>query len=839
MRVLRHLEHNWRNVTGAILTTYPFSARFFESVVLPVFQNNNTGTNNVILLDRKSYIGSLSAAATEAQPQLAGKQYYLAPVTTAANRTFHPKIFFLGGERYAAAYIGSANLTQQALTHNRETMSMIDCDVDEAASSEAAVLLSEVRSFLQSLLELDAADGMGHIPKQRLAATLNATAWTTDPTVSEDARSTWFLHNLSRAILPQVFERIAARGETIQQVRLTAPFYGRTLAVPKAFTDRKIATTLVLQDEHTQIEVPALESWLSQPLAAAETYTDTRYTHGKALQLTTEEAQYTLAGSPNLSPPALLEATTATTPAGNVEAALLRCDPLDDASSLFATEPFDTAEATIDSFTPTDRSLPAARSDATVSESEEITLESVSFTNYRSFGGGVLEFQARVPTRCRNNTVTLRLIPHGDETDETNITFDERDIEQEAEHEGYISICAKATFRTNAKSRAVKSGGQAILRCDDVSSSPRWIDVYNPTQGEEAIAATSDAGVSFVPYLLPGLFTGTAEEQAETRESLLTFLEQMRSRNAESNSTTSVEPDTDGSDTDTTPPGGLKMRDWEATSASRDPTKIIKSIYTGWINDIDSWLTQLRANPTDVCERIGGHLAGVNRMSLLLLLMERAGNANGNPLPDSIAILPRQFMKTVYTEQDLHQDVDSEVAALLEYAASIESAATEPIPELEDGIYSQVYPQIITGAVIAESHIASTTAEYHRQQSWLFETLISQCFRTLDDLIDALEANAIDTTVTRCLEAIEETRAFIERSDQLRRVASTRYLETTAFESQLRTTLGRTILIAGPAAIRTYRDRFGPHGVSEVERVFETEVQYLPREHRRQVESVL
>jgi HKD family nuclease len=475
MRLLHHLDTHDQNVYGAVLTTFPFSARFFERVILPLLTAKSTGQNNVVFLDRAFYERTLERSSDETRPRRAGRDYYLAPVPTPAQRAFHPKVFFFGGRRYAAAYIGSANLTQQALTRNREVVTYVDCVAPsseaesdselEPAMQQRAALLEEIRQFVARLPMLEGAAGIGTIPTERVAAITDAAGWT-EAYMAVENRRRWFLHNLDRPILKQLFERLESNDEVPARASLSAPFYGGSMVVPKAFTDRGIETTLWLQNDSTQIDREALEEWLDHPEAAVRVYHDSRYTHGKVLQVETDTTRYTLAGSPNLSAPALLT-TGPGNGNGNVEAAILRIQGRAANEGLFATKPFVDAATNITGFTSVDTSSPG-REDPD-RDPPTVVLSNAEFWQAHGYAKGTLELSATVPAFETPPDVALCVT--GPEDADERLGIEPHHIERHADSEdsdaaetGNAAIIMQLSVQNGAESPPLHQGGRVRLK---------------------------------------------------------------------------------------------------------------------------------------------------------------------------------------------------------------------------------------------------------------------------------------------------------------------------------------------------------------------------------------
>ncbi|MDG5821641.1 phospholipase D-like domain-containing protein, partial [Natronococcus sp. A-GB7] len=462
------------------------------------------------------YEATFDEGAAETRPTDAGNRYYLTPMRAQAGRTFHPKIYFFGGERTATAYIGSANLTQQALTRNQEIMSVAHCtdsmleqEDNQETMHDTTAVLTEIAEFLEALFESPLASRVGPVPRENAWETLEAMDWVREAAAeSTSKRSRWFLHNLSNPLLEQVFEIIAAHEEEITAVDVTAPFYGTTVDVLQKFVNLGIDTTAWLQNQKTQVNETKLRQWCRQELAAVKTYSSSRYVHGKVIVLQTTGGTYVLGGSPNLSRAALLATATGGGEPGNVETAVLRRTN-NDTHCLFDTEPFSEATPELTDFVPAREKPPSIHNEGTNSNQTDCPpahLLAADLVIYESYDGGQLTVLAEVAASVDIDSCTL--LPDTEDDLESTIQFQETDIEaSSATTDDRQRLKIEKSLLTNSDLEPLRTGGTARLQYQNsVLSNPCWVNVHTPSRSGEAESAAEDRGATLVPMTLPELY---------------------------------------------------------------------------------------------------------------------------------------------------------------------------------------------------------------------------------------------------------------------------------------------------------------------------------------------
>ncbi|WP_157533096.1 hypothetical protein, partial [Haloferax profundi] len=516
MNILRELDADDRVMEGAIMTTFTYSPGFFEQTVLPALRDKNLGDDIALLVDSKQYDSTLndrdSSEATlrgnHTQPRYAGQRYHFAPISVGQRRAFHPKVHLLTGERRVQATISSANLTHPGLTSNQEIATSFTVDAPSSETSEhsnggestdemvrqKAALCLDISAYFEDLLDSRLANSVDPVTTGTISRTIEAGGWLKDiPKPNTNERSTYFLHNLHRPLLPQVREIIRETGEQIQQVDIFAPFYGSSLAVPNSFTTDGIETQLWLQNTRVQISKPKLGDWLNQELASARSYEHNRYVHAKILLIRTNTAVYCLSGSPNASHAALLSSALEDT--GNVEAAVLRRSvDGDHFDYLLSEDPISKAEPiAIDTFVPGSE-LPTGDDtphpdDLGSNVGDGFELYGVSYRRRESYDSGTLTVTGRADPSIREviNKQGTELVvqPQTAQPEETQFVIPLRAHEFDwCEDEDSETFTASVDRYGNGAQKPFIHTGKARLLCGDRQTSWRWIQTRTPTAGD-------------------------------------------------------------------------------------------------------------------------------------------------------------------------------------------------------------------------------------------------------------------------------------------------------------------------------------------------------------------
>lgn len=819
MNILRKLDQEDRSVTGTIATTYTFGPRFFESQILDACADRHSGRNTVVLVDSDTYAETTKSPDSEDndlrisdRPKAAGSRYYLAPVDSGPS-TFHPKIVYQAGEKRANAFIGSANLTQQGYTSNREVVTAVSVEA-ETDNLRTANLLKDCRSYFVQLRQHSAATEWGEIVTDRYQTVLDDSNWLTD--YSDAAQDTWFLHNLNTPLLDQIRTRIQENGDQITAVDIIAPFYGTSLAVPREFTGDGIETTLHLQDGDTQIDIEELEEWLDSPVSHAATLNADRYVHGKVLLFRTESGCYCFSGSANGSRSALL--TTAGSPkstVGNHEAGVLRrvdnhsqYEYLLDGEKIYTTDDFD-----VNAFTPGVLTEFDDRQESTTDEHSSILSAPIVSVYQRAHSGARIIVEVTINTEQidpQRSELSLEIdrIDSGESTTLTLYPADRsrRDIDLEAQtvDDSHQRLRYSKPTHRNQIRRLVKGGCRVRLAVEtasgeEVKSGFRWIETSPPDDTEETGKATERAGTDTVPQSMSDLFL---LDDIERREGILTSINGVIAGLREGTADIASEGK---KNQNTKRREGIRVRNWDSASTSSDPSSAIITFYNEWMEDMTE-LSEVKTDPDGAFDAVAARLRAINQCNIQL---EALGRADGHE--DIPSHLPTEITNRLYTRQEYGQLGSRLHWFLTRGRDAAEGAESDGTSITVETIYSwcqeDILPNIIVGALIAEHQLASSTEEYHRYFGSSFEQLASDCFTDEVSFAHWATTESVDLTLVTIGEIIEPVVDQLDRHGYAKELPYV-FRDTNRLEDASLRVLGRALAKAGGTEVyKTVSDR--------------------------------
>jgi hypothetical protein len=813
MNLLRDLDQEDRSVTGTIATTYTFGPRFFESQILDACADRHPDRNTVVLIDSETYDETIRPATDERttigeRPKAAGSRYYLAPVD-GGPATFHPKIVYQAGEKRVNAFIGSANLTQQGYTSNREIVTATEVGSDDP-QSDSAQLLADCRTYLQQLRQHSSTMEWGDIVTNRYQSILDDSEWVTDST-DASRQTTWFLHNLDAPLLEQIRNRIQENGHQITAVDIITPFYGTGLAVPTEFTSAGIDTTLYLQDGETQIDVKKLERWLETPSAQAASLDADLYVHAKTLLCRMGAGCYCFTGSANSSHAALLrQAGSPHHRAGNHEVGILRYG---DRSSHFeyllsGAEVRTASEFDVDTFSPGTLTAFDDREEATTSEEAPLITAPIASVYQRAHGGARVTIEVTLetdhidPQRCE---LSLQMDRVGS-SQQTTLTLypadrSRRDVVLEVESTENGSRerlrYSKTTHRNQIRD-LVRGGCRVRLSAETkdgekVVSGYRWVETSPPDDTEQAGKATERAGTDTVPQSVTDLFL---LDDVDRRESLLAsvngVISELRDATVDVNDDQATEQENRSRE-------GIRVREWDSASTSSDPRNAITTFYDEWMNDMTE-LSEVRADPSGAFDAVAARIRAINQCNIQLVVL---GQNGADDIPSQ---LPVAITNRLYTRQE-YGELGSRLHWFLTRGRRVaENTEGDETAITAETIYSwcreDILPNIIVGALIAEHQLSSTTEEYHRYFDSSFEQLALDCFSDGISFAQWATAESINLTLATVTESIEPIIDQLERHDYATELPYT-FRDTDRLENAAVQFLARVLVEAD--TVETYK----------------------------------
>lgn len=288
---------------SALFTTYALSLGFFEGAVLPSLQRAGSRSTTLVS-DAEGVVGALS----EAGARHVGRAYTVEPVTVNGG-VFHPKLCSLLGDNGPHLIVGSGNLTFGGWGCNVEVIDHLIPAAHPAAFADVATFLAALP--YASRVRIAADDAFAeHIEQLRDSA---------GDAVEGSVR---VLHNLDRAILPQLVDFAAGLGGA-ERLTVVSPYFGSASAVEQlagelgldAF-EVHVASRVAVNGEH----FPFHRSSNAQPIVVEALVSDgisEDPLHAKLIEILCTRGRLLLSGSINASQRALVQPM-------NVELGVLR-----------------------------------------------------------------------------------------------------------------------------------------------------------------------------------------------------------------------------------------------------------------------------------------------------------------------------------------------------------------------------------------------------------------------------------------------------------------------------------------------------------------------------------
>lgn len=702
---------------GAILSTFVFDSDYFEKTVLPLLSRNFPSNETVVCLDSGSYQETINA--DEGGPSKVGKEYYLSPIRL-SNGRFHPKIYFFGGEKRATAFVGSANLTGSAFDQNQEVVTKFDATNDGDSAVQDISALADIRAFYAQLLEHQSTVAIGKTARDKIRDLLEVTTWIPEAeSNSGEETTTAVLHNLERPLLEQIESRLSTRSEEIQQVDIIAPFYGGGLAVPEAFTSAGTTTRLWLQQNKTQIDADAVQSWVrANPGAKAVVYDSDRYVHGKVILIQTSEAAYCLAGSPNASGAALLE-TVGSDVFANIEVGVFRrSQALEHFSYLRDEFEHHRLEEGLDAFTP-QREATYRPPEPTTNDT--VDLLGVDFTQSEVFDGGRLHGRVRLTTSVDDaDKLTLSIHPLG-ESDSIAIQFSGTELTKTPDSsDGIFTFSRRITDGDDLV--ALSQPAQVRPTWNGTDGMQRWLTIESRDVDREVEAAADDDGVGSVWRTIQDIYLGGGELREERIDFLGSLAEEINTgRQADGN-----EKGNEGGRDDSLKES-ISLPTYNGSTSTADPANLLKGYYDTWTSHIHSLRNEVLNESSDTEEILrltGKRLAAINRTNTWLAITRQELHSQEEQLEDFPTDLPETYTNIVYTQSE--PGFGSKNTSVT--AQFVADARGHLNSESERQLFwEMVGVNVIYGQLVAEQLVVDDEAVFESSFKSHFDALIDRC----------------------------------------------------------------------------------------------------------------
>lgn len=288
-----------------LILSYSHDLLFYEQVIHRGLREN--GARNLILL-----VDASEHERTFRQPlQEAGLSYVVQPIRAAA--AFHPKIVLLIGSGRGRLLVGSGNLTVPGYARNREVFTRWEYDTDrpERASLAAFRQVFDLVTGLRTLFPFRS------VVEDRLELMMESAPWL--QAVSDEPEPKVLLHNLREPLLDQI-ERLMEE-EPVHRITALSPYFdNRCRAVESVLHRWQPQAFELITARAPRLDPKALGRVLDSFPTRTSLWVPIgeepeRYPHAKWLLLEGTNRSLLVAGSANLTAPALLQ-TAAT---GNIE----------------------------------------------------------------------------------------------------------------------------------------------------------------------------------------------------------------------------------------------------------------------------------------------------------------------------------------------------------------------------------------------------------------------------------------------------------------------------------------------------------------------------------------
>ena len=314
--------------TGAVFLTYTLNLTFFEQMIAPML--DQAGCANVLILaDPDGYSGALEIGVKTISG--AGLRYVCTPVMRTGRGVQHAKLLLMAGPKRGRLLVGSGNLTLHGFGRNLELYSYFECDPANSQPEEYYVF-TEVWRLIQKIA---AENELPLAARYQIKAVNENAAWLmAQPPEPADFRL-W--HNFDLPLLDQLNAWRARRGWSglpVQEIRVISPYFDRdTGALQRMagdFSPDQIYIHLDpaltnLDGRQAALDWSQRETPLSvMGIGPGEDTSTFRHVHAKAIIGRDVEGAWCIAGSANLTRPALLHSWMA---GGNLELVTFRWSP--------------------------------------------------------------------------------------------------------------------------------------------------------------------------------------------------------------------------------------------------------------------------------------------------------------------------------------------------------------------------------------------------------------------------------------------------------------------------------------------------------------------------------
>ena len=314
--------------TGAVFLTYTLNLVFYEQMIAPVL--DQAGCANVLILaDPDGYNGALEMGIKNIAD--AGRRYVCASVERAGRGVQHVKLLLMASPGRGRMLIGSGNLTLHGYGRNLELFSQFEYnpadDPDEARYP--------FTQAWQLVHRLASAHELPQSARSQIKALQENVSWLDGPPPEPTDFRVW--HNYDRSLWTQLSDWRSQRGLAglpVNSLQVISPYFDRDTTALKRFADDFLLDQIQLYLDPALTNLDGSRTahgWGSREtkltisgIGPGEETRATRHVHAKAIVGREKDGAWCIAGSANLSVPALLKSWQ---DGGNLELVTFRWSP--------------------------------------------------------------------------------------------------------------------------------------------------------------------------------------------------------------------------------------------------------------------------------------------------------------------------------------------------------------------------------------------------------------------------------------------------------------------------------------------------------------------------------
>lgn len=314
INILDNIINKSKGYDIALFTTFNFEIPFFERNILNSLINNNIKKIS-LFVDNNNLIEALN----NTDSSYIGKKYMVTSIDI--NKSFHPKLILLLGEKRARLIVSSANLTNFAYTYNNEIFNVFDYNEDD--EQYLNIINDSIKYFYNIANKFDCYD-------KELFEEINTFNYVHKHV---DNNNVTFISNYEKSIIEQIVERI----NDVISIDIAVPFYDDELKalqkIKAIYPDAKI--NLYIQNKLSTFNFDLYNNLnICNNVFVFNDFKDigtNAMYHGKVFRFNTKNDSYILYGSANCTLAALFESSST----GNYECDILAKGKLEDYNYYF------------------------------------------------------------------------------------------------------------------------------------------------------------------------------------------------------------------------------------------------------------------------------------------------------------------------------------------------------------------------------------------------------------------------------------------------------------------------------------------------------------------------